>query len=102
MPSAHNRGKPCHNKEAISQLLHGNKELHPPANAKNESRLKDFGAECKRAADDPERFWAETAFPEKLPKTRSGKMLAFFLVGGSLGTIVMRWIAYSAIVGSAL
>jgi acetyl-CoA synthetase len=47
--------------EAISQLLHGNKELHPPPNAKNETRLKDFDAECKRAADDPEKFWAEMA-----------------------------------------
>ncbi len=47
--------------EAISQLLHGNKELQPPANAKNEARLKDFDAECKRAADDPEKFWAEIA-----------------------------------------
>ena len=32
----------------------------------------------------------------------SGKMLAFFLVCGSLGAIVMTWIAYSAMVGSAL
>ena len=32
----------------------------------------------------------------------SGKMLAFFLVGGSLGAIIMTWIAYSAMVGSAL
>jgi acetyl-CoA synthetase len=47
--------------EAISQLLHGNKELQPPANAKNEARLKDFDAECKRAADDLEKFWAEIA-----------------------------------------
>src|SRR6202795_1135566 len=46
---------------AISQLLHGDKELHPPKNAKQETRLKDFDAECKRAADDPEAFWAEIA-----------------------------------------
>jgi len=32
----------------------------------------------------------------------SGKMLAIFLVSGSLGAIVMTWIAYSAMVGSAL
>lgn len=32
----------------------------------------------------------------------NGKMLAFFLVCGSLGAIVMTWIAYSAMVGSAL
>jgi hypothetical protein len=36
--------------EAISQLLRGNKELQPPANAKHETRLKDFDAGCKRAA----------------------------------------------------
>jgi hypothetical protein len=32
----------------------------------------------------------------------NGKFLAFFLVGGALGAIVMTWIAYSAMVGSAL
>jgi hypothetical protein len=32
----------------------------------------------------------------------SGKMLAIFLVCGSLGAIVMTWIAYSSMVGSAL
>src|SRR5258705_13938954 len=47
--------------EAISQLLQTGTELHPPANAKNEARLKDFDSECKRAADDPEKFWAEIA-----------------------------------------
>ena len=30
------------------------------------------------------------------------KMLALFLIGGSLGAIVMTWIAYSAMVGRAL
>ena len=30
------------------------------------------------------------------------KMLALFLIGGSLGAIVMSWIAYSAMVGRAL
>src|SRR6202166_417170 len=56
MPS---QAKPS--EEAISQLLHGDKELQPPKNAKNETRLKDFDTECKRAADDPEAFWAEIA-----------------------------------------
>ena len=32
----------------------------------------------------------------------SGKLLAVFLVCGSLGAIIMTWIAYSAMVGSAL
>jgi hypothetical protein len=32
----------------------------------------------------------------------SGKYLAIFLVAGSLGAIVMTWIAYSGMVGSAL
>ena len=30
------------------------------------------------------------------------KMLALFLIGGSLGAIVMSWIAYSTMVGRAL
>jgi hypothetical protein len=30
------------------------------------------------------------------------KMLALFLIGGSLGAIIMSWIAYSAMVGQAL
>ena len=30
--------------QAISQLLHGDKELQPPKNAKQETRLKDFDA----------------------------------------------------------
>ena len=42
--------------EAISQLLHADRVLHPPANAKHEGHLKDFDAECKRAAGDPEAF----------------------------------------------
>ena len=29
----------------------------------------------------------------------SGKMMALFLVFGSLGAIVMSWIAYSAMIG---
>ena len=32
----------------------------------------------------------------------SRKMLALFLIGGSLGAIIMSWIAYSAMVGYAL
>ncbi len=32
----------------------------------------------------------------------SGKLLALFLVGGSLGAIVMTWIAYAAMVGRAI
>ena len=32
----------------------------------------------------------------------SGKFLAFFLVAGSLGAIVMTWIAYAAMVGRAI
>lgn len=32
----------------------------------------------------------------------SGKMLWIFLVCGSLGAIVMTWIAYASMVGSAL
>jgi hypothetical protein len=32
----------------------------------------------------------------------SRKMLALFLVGGSLGAIIMSWIAYSAMIGRAL
>jgi hypothetical protein len=30
------------------------------------------------------------------------KLLAFFLIGGSLGAIIMSWIAYSAMIGRAL
>lgn len=30
------------------------------------------------------------------------KMLALFLIGGSLGAIIMSWIAYSAMIGRAL
>jgi hypothetical protein len=29
----------------------------------------------------------------------SRKMLALFLIGGSLGAIIMSWIAYSAMIG---
>ena len=32
----------------------------------------------------------------------SGKALAFFLVFGSVGAIIMSWIAYSGMVGKAL
>lgn len=32
----------------------------------------------------------------------SRKILAVFLVFGSLGAIVMSWVAYSAMIGSAL
>jgi len=32
----------------------------------------------------------------------SRKLLALFLIGGSLGAIVMSWIAYSAMIGRAL
>ena len=32
----------------------------------------------------------------------SRNMLALFLIGGSLGAIIMSWIAYSAMVGRAL
>jgi hypothetical protein len=32
----------------------------------------------------------------------NGKALAFFLVCGSIGAIVMSWIAYSGMVGRAL
>jgi len=31
-----------------------------------------------------------------------GKLLAFFLVFGSVGAIIMSWIAYTAMVGTAL
>src|SRR5258707_7743156 len=75
--------------EAISQLLHGNKELQPPANAKNEARLKDFDAECKRAADDPEKFWAEIAkelhWHEPWTKVFDWKYPTFeWFIGGTL------------------
>jgi hypothetical protein len=32
----------------------------------------------------------------------SRKMMALFLIGGSLGAIVMSWIAYAAMIGRAL
>lgn len=32
----------------------------------------------------------------------SRNMLALFLIGGSLGAIIMSWIAYSAMIGRAL
>jgi hypothetical protein len=32
----------------------------------------------------------------------SRTMLALFLIGGSLGAIIMSWIAYSAMIGRAL
>jgi hypothetical protein len=32
----------------------------------------------------------------------SGKMMVLFLIAGSLGAIVMSWIAYSAMIGRAL
>ena len=47
--------------EAISHLLHGEKELLAPERVKRETRLKDFDAECRRAAEDPDAFWAEIA-----------------------------------------
>jgi len=31
-----------------------------------------------------------------------GSLLALFLIGGSLGAIIMSWIAYSAMIGRAL
>ena len=62
---------------------------------------------------NPRRFWGpvEEAISTALGDTMSGdtgqerlnmKMLALFLIGGSLGAIVMSWIAYSAMVGRAL
>src|SRR5262249_18348645 len=47
--------------KAISHLLHDEKQLHAPENLKRETRLRDFDAECKRAAEDPDAFWAEIA-----------------------------------------
>jgi len=41
---------------------------------------------------------ADVSTEEKL----SRKMLALFLIGGSLGAIIMGWIAYSAMIGRAL
>jgi hypothetical protein len=35
-------------------------------------------------------------------ETLSRNMLALFLIGGSLGAIIMSWIAYSAMIGQAL
>ena len=32
----------------------------------------------------------------------SRKMMALFLIGGSLGAIIMSWIAYSAMIGRAM
>jgi len=32
----------------------------------------------------------------------SRSLLALFLIGGSLGAIIMSWIAYSAMIGRAL
>jgi hypothetical protein len=32
----------------------------------------------------------------------SRKWLALFLIGGSLGAIVMSWVAYSAMIGRAM
>jgi hypothetical protein len=32
----------------------------------------------------------------------SRKMLAIFLIGGSLGAIIMSWIAYAAMIGRAM
>jgi hypothetical protein len=32
----------------------------------------------------------------------SRKMLALFLIGGSLGAIIMSWVAYAAMIGHAL
>jgi hypothetical protein len=32
----------------------------------------------------------------------SRMMLALFLIGGSLGAIIMSWIAYSAMIGRAM
>ena len=32
----------------------------------------------------------------------SRKMMALFLIGGSLGAIIMSWIAYAAMIGRAL
>jgi hypothetical protein len=46
-------------------------------------------------------IWSETM--ADLGKERvSGKILALFLIGGSLGAIVMSWVAYSAMIGQAL
>ncbi len=36
------------------------------------------------------------------PEQVSRAMLALFLIGGSLGAIIMSWIAYSAMIGRAL
>ncbi|HKE07352.1 MAG TPA: acetyl-coenzyme A synthetase N-terminal domain-containing protein, partial [Candidatus Acidoferrum sp.] len=47
--------------EAISHLLHDEKQLYAPENLRREARLKDFDAECQRAAEDPDAFWAEIA-----------------------------------------
>ena len=45
----------------ISQLLHAQHEVAPPASLAGGARMADFAAEYRRSIDDPEKFWEEVA-----------------------------------------
>jgi len=45
----------------ISQLLHTERQIAPPASLAGNARMKDFAAEYLRSVDDNETFWAEVA-----------------------------------------
>jgi hypothetical protein len=46
--------------------------------------------------------WSATMSDVGTQEQVSRKMLALFLIAGSLGAIIMSWIAYSAMIGRAL
>jgi len=71
----------------IDQLLQSQREIHAPEYLKREARLKDYESEYKRSVEDPGGIAvpAEIVFPEKLPKTRSGKIMRRLLKAQELG-----------------
>ena len=45
----------------IDHLLQESGEIQPPASLMEQAHLKDFDEACRRAAEDPEGFWADVA-----------------------------------------
>src|SRR5271168_2964489 len=45
----------------ISQLLHTERQIEPPAELAARARMRDFSAEYQRSIGDPEKFWADAA-----------------------------------------
>lgn len=57
-----------------------------------------FGVPVKNPFHDLENIMSDMGTQEVL----SRKLLALFLIGGSLGAIIMSWIAYAQMIGRAM